>query len=77
MFYDWKHHFQPFGRDGTVKIFYLMDDWMSESVNRLMNDEGVCQAAPAWLFPGLQNNVFMLKSPNYYIQSELWFLAQD
>ena len=21
LFYDWKHHFKPFGRDGAVKIF--------------------------------------------------------
>ena len=52
VFYDWKHHFQPLGRGGAVKIF---SQTMSQSPNELISNEGVCRTAPAT--PGLLNRI--------------------
>ena len=45
LFYDLKHHFEPFWRDGAVKI---TKGSLSYSVNELMNAKGICRAAPGF-----------------------------
>ena len=55
MFYDWKHHFYPFGSDGAIKIF---SQTMTEIINQLMNHGGVCRSAPG--FAGSANNYHAL-----------------
>ena len=43
VFYDWKHHLEPLGRGGAVKISFHKG-WIAE----LINDKGVCRAAPGF-----------------------------
>ena len=39
------------GIESVWKIFWLKDDWLSQSINELINDGGDCRTAPA--SPGL------------------------
>ena len=52
--HDWKHHFQPFGRDGAVKIFYLKDESINQSVNELITEMFVEQPLA---LPGSANDL--------------------
>ena len=45
LFYDTKHHLQPWGCGGDVKI---ISQRMNESINESVNDGGVCRAAPGF-----------------------------
>ena len=59
LFYDRKHHLQPLGHGGAVKIF-------SQIIADLINNKSVCRAAPD-SFP--QWSFILLIVENYQIAS--------
>ena len=47
MFYKWKHHFKPFGRDSTVKIFELKDESINEWVTKVFVEQPLASPGSA------------------------------
>ena len=62
LFYDWKHHLEPLGRGGAVKIF------SQSTLNESISNKAVCRkalATPGLLIKCIYDKTGYLQSPRF------------